>query len=217
MGKGSRKYISLMELHNDNVEKELIEQDAYWGYLDVLCCNEEDYLYYEECADSYFVDKYSYLVTDFNTEHALITNQFPQPILKSYNEIYYEIDFNDVNKQSTHPMIQRLVEHFSMLSTVKMFKIYFMFHQRAWSNREVPKFEIIFSIDRNGMIYHRPSVLKLSNIFHLDAPAYADNGFKRLLFNDIQRRPEVYDGFDNIEELITNFEDYSWMVDAITC
>lgn len=217
MGKGSRKYISLMELHNDNVEKELIEQDAYWGYLDVLCCSEEDYLYYEECSDSYFVDKYSYLVTDFNDEHKLINSHFPKPVLKSYNEIYYEIDFNDVNKQSTHPMIQLLVEHFSILSTVKMFKIYFMFHQRAWSNREIPKFEIIFSIDRNGMIYHRPSVLKLSNIFHLDAPAYADNGFKRLLFNDTQRRPEVYDGFDNIEKLITNFEDYSWMVDAITC
>lgn len=217
MGKGSRKYVSLMELHNDNVEKELIEQDAYWGYLDVLCCNEEDYLYYEECSDSYFVDKYSYLVTDFNNEHELITNQLPVPVLKSYNEIYYEIDFNDVNQQSKHPMIQKLVEHFKMLSTVKMFKLYFMFHQRAWSNQEVPKFEIIFSVDKNGIIYNRPSVFKLSNIFHLDAPDYADNGFKRLLFNDIQRRPQVYDGFDDIEELITNFEDYSWMVDAITC
>lgn len=217
MGKGSRKYISLMELHNDNVEKELIEKDSYWGYLDVLCCNEEDYIYTEDCADSYFIDKYSYLVTDFNAEHALITTQLPIPVLKGYNEIYYEIDFNDVNQQSKHPMIQKLVEHFKMLSTVKMFKIYFMFHQRAWSNRKVPKFEIIFSIDKNGMIYHRPSTFKLSTLFHLDAPEYADNGFKRLLFNDIQRRPQVYEGFDDIEELITNFEDYLWMVDAITC
>jgi len=216
MGKGYRKYISLMELHNDNVEKQLIEKDSYWGYLEIHGCTEDDYLYYEDCAESYFLDKHIYLVGDFNEKNQLIKHELPTPALKYHNEVYYEIDFNDLNKESKHPMISLLMEHFDILSTVKMFKIYFMFHQRAWSNREVPEFEVILSVDKNGMLYHRPSVFKLSTILDLKAPAYADTAFKKMLFHDIERRPRVYEGFHDIEDLINNFEAYSWMVDAIT-
>lgn len=218
MGRGARKYISLMELHNDTVEKKLIEDDSHWGYLDILCCSEEDFLYYEdECAQSYFLDKNIDLIYDFNDQYQLIKKDLPTPILKHYNEVYYEIDYSDLNEYSAHPMIKSVFEHFSILSVVKTFKIYFVFHQKAWSNREIPNFDVIFSFDRNSMIYHRPSVFKLSTVFELSAPAYADNHFKKMLFTDIQRRPYVYEGFHDIEDLINNFEEYAWMVDAITC
>lgn len=222
MGKGSRKYISLMELHNDNVEKQLMEKDAYWGYLEIYGCNEDDYLYYEDCATSYFMDKHIHLVHDFNDDHQLLKGDLPEPTLKYDNKIYYEIDFSDINLSTHHPIVIQFIEHFKILQVVKNFKIYFTFYQRAWSNAEVPTFEIILSSDKNNRLYHKPSVFNLNTIFEthppvFKAPAYADTLFKIILYVDIQRRPRVYAGFHDIEDLINNFEDYSWMVDAITC
>lgn len=217
MGKGGRKYISLMELHNDEVEKKLIDEDVHWGYMDIYCCSEDDFLYYEqESAQSYFLDKNIDLVDEFNNSHNLIKSSLPEPKLKHFDEVYYEIDYNDLNESSSHPMIHSLLEHFEILATVKTFKIYFVFHQRSWSNRNIPEFDVVLSCDKNGMLYHRPSVFKLSTLFDLPAPTYADNGFKKMLFTDIERRPRVYEGFHDIEDLINNFENYSWMVDAIT-
>jgi hypothetical protein len=221
MGKGQRKYISLLELHNDEVEKALIAKDTHWGYLDVLCCSEDDYLYYEDCAESYFMDKNIHLVDEYNDEHQLTVGGLPAAPFKFYNEIFYEIDFNAINSKSQHPMIIQFMEHFKILEVVKNFKIYFMFHQRAWSNAEVPAFDIVLSSSINNRLYHKPSVFSLKKLFDTNnkeykSPEYADTFFKRVVYNDIERRPRVYEGFHDIEDLINNFEAYSWMVDAIT-
>lgn len=221
MGKGYRKYISLMELHNDNVEKQLIEKDSYWGFFDVLGCSEDDYIYFEDCADSYFIDKNIHLVSDYTNEHQLIIGDLPNITLKSYNEIFYEIDFSMINAASEHPMIVQFMKNFKMLEVIKNFKIYFMFHQRAWSNAEIPSFDIILSSNKTNRLSHKPSVFSLMKLFDKDnteylTSEYADTLFKRVVYNDIKRRPKVYEGFHDMEDLINNFEAYSWMVDAIT-
>jgi hypothetical protein len=215
--KASKKYISLMELHHDEVEQALIQKDEQYGYIDIFDCDEDDYYLYEDCAHDYFILKNIDIVEQFNNDFSL-TNQ-PLNYLNFFqyhNEIYYRIDFKNINKESTHPLVILLLEHFKALADINLFNVHFLFKKEKWSHRDDLSFDIIIAVNK-ATLFHRPSRFSLSTIDTLEAPEYADNGFKRLLFNDIQRRPQVYNGFDDIEELITNFEDYSWIVDAITC
>lgn len=216
MGKGSRKFISLMELHNDEVEKNIIKEAESYGFIDIFCCSDDDYHYYEDCAQEYFVLKNIDIVDTFNNNYSLTyrplnNTQFDQ----CFNEIYYKVNFDDINKNSTHPLVIQLLNELNILSKTNIFGIYFMFFKDKWSVRDGLNFDIIIAVD-NNTLYHRPSRFNMSNINELIAPYYADNLFKKLLFNDIERRPRVYNAFDDVEDLINNFETYSWMVDAIT-
>lgn len=216
MGKGGRKYISLMELHNDEVEKHLIKKDEDYGYIDILDCDEHDYNFYEECAADYFILKNIDIVENFNDLYHLTNTPLNYlEFFQNHNEIYYSVDFNNINNQSTHPLVIYFFEHFSSLANINIFKVHFLFSKNQWSNRSDLEFDIIIAVGKSPL-YHRPSRFSLSTIETLKAPEYADTVFKKMLFNDIERRPRVYDSFDNIEDLVNNFEASAWMVDAIT-
>jgi hypothetical protein len=216
MGKGGRKYISLMELHYDEVEKYLIKKDEDYGYIDIFDCDEDDYAFYENCSNDYFILKNIDIVEKFNELYCLTNRPLNYvDFFQNHNEIYYKIDFKNINKHSTHPLVISLLENFSVLESIDIFNIHFLFYKEKWSNRFDLSFDIVIAVDQSP-VYHRPSRFSLSTIDTLQAPDYADTAFKRLVFNDIVRRPRVYGGFDNIEDLVNNFEASAWMVDAIT-
>lgn len=216
MGKGQRKYISLLELHHDEVEKFLINEDDGYGFIDIFCCDNDDYHYYEEDAYAYFMTKNIDIIDIFNKTHNLTNTVMTQHVSVSHcNEIYYKINFNDINKFSTHPLVQLLLTDFKVLNETNIFHIYFMFFKEAWSEREYLNFDIVIA-DDSATLYHRPSRFLLSDLNELSAPEYADNAFKKMVFNDIERRPRIYNSFTDVEDVVNNFENYAWMIDAIT-
>ena len=216
MGKGQRKYISLLELHYDEVEKHLIQEDEGYGFIDIFCTDRDDYGYYEEDSYLYFMVKNIDIIDRFNTDNALTNTALTQHISKiHYKEIYYKVNFDDINKNSKHPLIQLLLNDFQILNQTSIFNIYFMFFKDAWSERDNLNFDIVIA-NHSAELYHRPSRFILSAIHELSAPVYADDGFKKMLFNEIKRRPSVYSHFTDIEDVINNFENYTWMIDAIT-
>lgn len=216
MGKGQRKYISLIELHQDEVEKLLIQEDERYGFIDIFCCDNDDYHYYEEDAYTYFMNKNIDIIDRFNENHRLSSTVITEHVSVVHSkEIYYKVNFDDINKNSTNPLIQLLLNDFEVLRETTIFHIYFMFFKDAWSVREDLHFDIVIA-DKSAPLYHRPSRFLLSTLNELSAPEYADNAFKKMVFNDIERRPRIYNSFTDIEDVVSNFENYAWMIDAIT-
>lgn len=205
-----------MELHRDEVEQDLIKKDEEYGYVDIYDCDQDDYNFHERCANDYFILKNIDIVESFNASYELTSKPLNYvDFFQHYNEIYYKIDFKNINKNTTHPLVLSLVNNFKALENINIFKVYFLFFKDKWSNRDDLKFDVVIAVDE-AMLYHRPSRFSLSEIDSLHAPEYADTLFKKMVFNDIERRPKVYSGFDDIEGLINNFEASAWMIDAIT-
>lgn len=216
MGKGQRKYISLLELHQDEVEKFLIQEDERYGFIDIFCCDNDDYNYYEEDSYAYFMTKNIDIIDIFNENHKLTNTVMTNHVSNiHWKEIYYKVSFEDINKDSNNQLIQFLINDFKVLRDSNIFHIYFMFFKDTWSLRDDLNFDIVIA-DESADLYHRPSRFLLSAINELPAPDYADTAFKKMVFNDIERRPRIYNSFTDITDVVNNFENYAWMIDAIT-